>query len=261
MPCPVSARRQRQPRHRAAWGIVPATLLAVGRGGEGAAPSTPVATAATVATEADPAATAVVTAPAAGTAPSAPTTSAAVTPSETPRSTVVSTTSSTPVRSALADDLGPIELAALRDEVMSDMQEAYDVFDAVRRDPTNAALVAQLATVMTAERVRYVIDTFVMPYVADDLVERTNPDLPARIDFLPDTFDVDVEVGTASIDYCYLSSNLLVELGGNPDGSDEVQDDRFAAVLVHNELVFAGERWLDAGGEDVSVRLGETECG
>jgi hypothetical protein len=62
------------------------------------------------------------------------------------------------------------------------------------------------------------------------------------------------------VEYCYFASNLLVEPGGNPDGSDKVHDQKVAVLLVENHLVFADGQWYDDGGFDLEVREGETAC-
>lgn len=62
------------------------------------------------------------------------------------------------------------------------------------------------------------------------------------------------------MEYCHFASNLLVEPGGNPDGSDEVHDQKIAVLLVENHLVLVGGRWYDDGGFDLEVREGEAAC-
>ena len=183
---------------------------------------------------------------------------------ETPTSTVAPTTEPTPttepVPATLPDNLTEAEFAQLRTEVIAEVEEANRLFDEVRRNPTDPEIAAQYRAITTPEQYEYVFGEFVIKYVQNNLEERTNPDLPATEEYLLETFVIDPVAGTASVTYCYLSSNLLYQVGGAADGSDELQDDRFAAVLVRSDLVFQDGRWLDDGGRNLSIAEGETTC-
>lgn len=234
--------------------VVSLTLLAAGCSGDD---------------DASPATTAAITADsAASTTTDASTTTSSVATTSTTDPTTTTTTEPPPttepadttVPATLPADLTEEEFEALRDEVIAAAVAAEEAFDLAKRNPTDEATLSELRNVMTAERRQWVADNFIVPYVINGLEEQPNPDLPFAVEPRLATFTVDPSAGTASLEICTVSSNLLVEPGGNADGSDKVHDDQFAAVLVRREMVFDDGRWLDDGGVDVSIEEGQTEC-
>lgn len=190
-----------------------------------------------------------------------PETTTTTTDATTDATTTPTAESSDPtVPRTLPADLTDEEFTALRDDVVAAALAAEEAFDLAKRNPTDEEVLRELSDVMTAERRQWIADNFIVPYVINGLEERPNPDLPFVVEPRPATFTVDPVAGTASLEICTLSSNLLVEPGGNADGSDKVHDDQFASVLVRREMAFVDGRWLDDGGVDVSIEEGATEC-
>lgn len=89
---------------------------------------------------------------------------------------------------------------------------------------------------------------------------RVNPDQPWAltveiVEFLEEPFR------RADVTVCFVDTNILLEPGGAPDGSDLVVNDEVGAIRIVYTLVVEDGRWQLLHGQDLTeLRLGETEC-
>ncbi len=146
-----------------------------------------------------------------------------------------------------------------RQAVLDAVVESWRVFNEAKLDPTNDDKVAALSEVTGGELLVNSIEV-IARYRAENKRSVTNPDVPAAIVLYPDTLQVDQEAGTAQVDYCRIGSNILVEIGGNADGSDLVLDDTVNTYVERSLLVLEEGRWLDTGGIDLEYFEGATSC-
>ena len=245
--------RHRQQRHRwlgacrhIAVGVAVVGVLAACNGDDGVADTT---------TTSAPGATTTV-----ATTTTQPTTTQPTTSTTAPPTTAPPTTAASTAPTTLDGGTTGSDIEQIRSDVIDAANAAYEAFDAIRQDPTDEQALQAMSETMTVAYIDDVRERFIIPYLTNGLVERTNPDLPARYDLMPETFALDPDGQTATIRACYLSSNLLYELGGNDDGTDKLQDSRFGAVLTETRMVLIDGRWLDDGGVSLNTALGEIQC-
>lgn len=180
-------------------------------------------------------------------------------PSTVPSSAVEDTTSTTPTSEAppTTSDPDP-ELEQIRQDVAAAVVESWEAFNDVVRDPSNVELTDRLQALSTEDEFRGIFDRFIVRYITFDLAERTNQAVPSRILPDPDSLEVDLVSGTASMSYCLISTNLLVQI--QDDGSETVEDDTVAVLLGTDSFVLVDGRWIDDGGATTEVLEGEDEC-
>lgn len=229
--------------------VVALALLAACNGDDGATPTTPTTVAPPTTTTSAPPTTTVPL-----------TTDGTTTTAETVETTTSTTTDPPPSTETTPTPTSvvPDDIEQVRADVAAAVVASWEAFDAVVRDPTNPEAVDALRQLMTDEEFQGVADRFVVEYVINNLAERTHPDVPARTEPYPDTLQYDPALGTASMDYCFVSTNRLVQI--QPDGSEELQDDQVAVVFGTDEFVLVDGRWLDSGGSANDVRSGEMTC-
>ena len=192
---------------------------------------------------------------------SAPSSVASTTSSPAPTSTTAPpTTAASTAPTTLDGGTTGTDIEQIRSDVVDAANAAYEAFDAIRQDPTDERALQAMSETMTEAYIDDLRERFIIPYLTNGLIERTNPDLPARYDLMPETFALDPGGQTATIRACYLSSNLLYELGGNDDGTDKLQDSRFGAVLTETRMVLVDGRWLDDGGVSLNTSVGKVQC-
>lgn len=120
--------------------------------------------------------------------------------------------------------------------------EAYHAASAAAgADPANTDLRAVLEQVMTgetAERTTSVLDD----YVERGRAERSNPDVPFEVEFSEFTAGRIGDLGF--VDACLIDGTLLVEPGGNPDGSDRVVRDSVVSLALTYNLDEVDGEWI-----------------
>ena len=148
---------------------------------------------------------------------------------------------------------------ATRQAVLDAVVESWRVFNEAKLDPTNDDKVAALSEVTSGELLVNSIEV-IGRYRAENKRSVTNPDVPASILLYPGTLQVDQKAGTAQVDYCRIGSNILIEIGGNADGSDLVIDDSVNTYIERSLLVLEEGRWLDTGGIELEYLEGAASC-
>lgn len=197
--------------------------------------------------------------PTTGQTPTPSSTAAEPTPtttaSSTPGTNEPSPSTSAPIDPSPTTDPG---IEQIRQDVADALVASWEAFDEVVRDPANTDATDWLRSLSTEDEFRGIIDRFVVRYIALNLAERTSDSLPSKIAPEPMTLALAADERAASMDYCLISTNLLVQI--QPDGSEELQDDSVGVVLGTDTFVLVDGRWLDSGGTTNEILDGETAC-
>ncbi|MDJ0767147.1 MAG: hypothetical protein QNJ12_00080 [Ilumatobacter sp.] len=231
-----------------AAGLTLVVLAAACNGDDDGAPSTTAAT--VVVTPTEPLTTSVpVTMP--------PTTDA--TPSTTDRTDDTTPTTEPPPSTTAPPPTTDPSDEAVRQAVLDAVVESWRVFNEAKLDPFNDEKVAALGDVRGGQ---LLIDStdIIARYRVENQRSITNPDLPATIEPIPETIELDAARISATVTYCRIGSNIFVETEGNPDGSDLVIDDSINAYHETAELVFTDGAWIEVGGFQLERYDGATEC-
>jgi hypothetical protein len=136
---------------------------------------------------------------------------------------------------------------------------SWETLNEARLDPLDDEKLAAMATTRTGPALDRAVQILAR-YRAYNRRSVTNPSTPSKITPYVDSIVVDLEAGTASIDYCWLNSNVLVETGGNSDGTDLVLDDSISAVHDRDYFVLEGGEWLEQDGIVIKRYEDSTEC-
>ena len=202
------------------------------------------------------------------TAPAAPTTVAATTPVSStapgtvlplPTTTAAPTTAPTSVAPSTAAATLPADPALSQQAVIDATVASWQAFRAVARDPQDADKLTELGRTTSGASLDQAIQTLA-EFSTTGLVAVENPDVPASIDVYEETVVVDPVAGTASAEYCRIGSDLGIQPGGNPDGTDKVVINEVNAYHEKVLLVFANGRWTDDDGELIQEFPGATTC-
>jgi hypothetical protein len=59
---------------------------------------------------------------------------------------------------------------------------------------------------------------------------------------------------------CRIGSSILIEIAGNPDGSDRVINDEVNAYHERSDLILVDGRWLESDGERIKKFEGVASC-
>ncbi len=182
---------------------------------------------------------------------------AATVPSTTPRTTSPPTT--TPgTDAATSTATVPTRQQAKRDVIAAAMA-SWTAFNELLLDPTNDETLKAVTTTFTGDALDRAIE------IAAKLRQEgrksvTNRELPAAITPYPKTVLLDLQEGSAHIDYCRLGSNVAVEAGGNDDGTDRVINDEINSYRERDAFVLVDGAWLKTDGETIEIFEGETSC-
>lgn len=145
------------------------------------------------------------------------------------------------------------------DDVVAALVESRRLLDDALLDPTDDAK-AQAASAMYAGDALDRVANLIAGYRADGTAEVTSTDNPSRVVPYDETVVIDGEAGTASLQYCFVNSNLTVEVGGSPDGSDRVLDDRVIINLERDDFALLDGRWKVVDGAILTTYEGVDEC-
>jgi hypothetical protein len=184
--------------------------------------------------------------PAITTAPAPPaTTTTTIAPDETS-----TTTTTTPVTTTTVVD----ESQAVIDAYLA----AWEAFTVAAMSPGDEVLrreVEQTRTGGNRTEAFRLLDHF----VDRGWVSRENVVSPAAtaVETLPEFVSDDA----ATIIVCDLDSNVLVEAGAAPDGSDAVVDDSVTARRLEVTLVKEDGAWRNSSGRVIQEWLGQDACG
>jgi hypothetical protein len=182
------------------------------------------------------------------TTPATPTSPPPTTPSTLPPEPTTTTGSSSPPNQA-----------QIKQDVIDATITAWTAFNELLLDPTDDERLSAIAGTRTADALDRVID-IVLQLQLEGRKSVTNPDLPATIRIDRSSAMVDVDRGTATVEYCRLGSNITVEIGGNEDGTDRILDDTINSYLESDTFVLENGVWLKSGGQTIEIFEGARTC-
>jgi hypothetical protein len=133
-----------------------------------------------------------------------------------------------------------------------------DAFLAAAANPSDQSLREALRSTVT-EPLLSRLERSLDGLVADGEVVIQNPDVPTRTEIIRDTVFFLEDAGT--FDACAIDANIVVEPGGNPDGTDRVVDDDIVAAALTYHLDRIDGRWLVSDLERFGLWEGQEECG
>ena len=196
----------------------------------------------------------------------APTTSAETVTPTIPTTTAVATTPPTttpPLAATTAPPTVPAtipaDLAQAQQDVIDATAAAWQAFRTAARDPQNEDKLGTLATAASGPTLERWIATLA-ELVTSGLIAVENPTTPASIEIYPETVVVDIAAGAASVEYCRIGSDLGIEVGGNPDGTDKIVINEVNAYHERSDLIFTNGRWLDNDGVLLEKFPGAATC-
>ena len=232
--------------------VVAALALAACSGGDDAGTA--------ASTEASSGVTAPVTSPA--TEPTAAPSSTSTTTTSTTSTTAAPTTtapSTTTEASSRAPSSTSEDTAVGRDtnELEAALFAHIEAFDAARRDPSNNSLEAAAIATTTGAMTQIVSDTLDNMRSAGR-ASRPNPDVPSSQTIFGES--IAVQGSEATLDTCWISSNILVEIGGGPSGNDLVIDDSVNSYIAAYSLTKVGAQWLVSSFQTLEKFEGQVGC-
>jgi hypothetical protein len=174
------------------------------------------------------------------------------TPTTADTTTTTTSESTTPPTSAPA-----IDQAAQQQAVIDAALASWEAFNEAKLDPTNEAKLDRIVDLHNGAleaRMVEVIGNFRVLNQAS----RTNEALPAEI--VVDRESVVVREGTATVEFCEVNSNVLVEVGAGPNGVDAIIDDSTRTVVSRLVLQLSEDNWIAVEGERVRSDDEATTC-
>ena len=198
-----------------------------------------------------------------------PATSAAV-PNTAPSTILPPTTDPAPTTTAPAPTTTPTvptpptttepsEEEQAKQAVIEAAENAWYVFNEAKLDPADTLRTSAAIDAYTSDAQAWVRD-YLEEQRASNRRSVTFEPAPAAITVYPDSVQLDLASGTATVDVCDLNSNTTVEIGGNPDGTDRVLDDSVTAYLARNTFQLVDENWLFASTIDLETYEGALSC-
>jgi hypothetical protein len=151
------------------------------------------------------------------------------------------------------------ELTAEEREIVESVLEAFRLFNELRLDPTNDELY-EAALAARVDPARAAAQQIIEGYRSDGLRSRPFPGLPASITPFLDTLTIGDDGADASVDVCWLNSNILVEVGTGEDGGDRVVNDVISSQYMRYEVQRSDGRWLLKNILGGDVFEGATTC-
>jgi hypothetical protein len=137
--------------------------------------------------------------------------------------------------------------------------ESWRVFNEAKLDPTDDDKVAALSEVRSGELLTASID-LISRYRFENRRSVTNDEFPATLVPDAETIQLTDDGSRATLESCRVNSNLSVEIGGNPDGTDRVVDDSVSVFIETAELELVDGRWIEVGGAIIERFEGATSC-
>lgn len=180
------------------------------------------------------------------------TTTAAPTTTSTSSSTTTTPTTTEPPSPTQTDPVDEVQ------ELLDDYEAAWSAFDAAKLDPTNDATVESARQLLT-DRMLELLNERIEQFRRENLRSVTNLDVPAHADVYRETVEIDGD--TARFRVCEIGSNILVEVGAAPDGSDAVVNDDVISSLIDNTMVRTPSGWVLARGVVAAEFFGQDNCG
>lgn len=193
----------------------------------------------------------------------APTTTLApITIPDPTTSTTTVTTTEPVIATTSTTDAGPtttITEAAAKQAVITAAIASWEAFNEAKLDPTNDGKVAAMASTRAGEALNRATQV-IASYRVENHRSVTNSAIPAEIIVSPDSVQIDLADSTATIEYCNISSNIVVEVGGNPDGTDRVLDSTVNSFRERDTFKLLDHAWTKTDGKTLAEFEGATAC-
>lgn len=124
----------------------------------------------------------------------------------------------------------------------------------VYNDPFNDELVANLENFYTGNLLEGINN--VVQQLRDGNF-RTIPrdDQPEIYVADPRSLAVNVESGRATVQVCHINTAILIQVGGNPDGSDRIAEDEIREQIVELELLLVDGVWKVASANEPETEI------
>ena len=136
--------------------------------------------------------------------------------------------------------------------------DAFDAYIAAARDPSNPALRAEIERLYTGPNLEFTIsqlDGFVeQNWVARPAEEPSRTIILLSPQFLPN------RTGFVELVSCEVNSEIFVELGGAPDGSDALVTDEVTVGRLVVRLQQVDGLWKSDSGETIAELASPEEC-
>ena len=181
-------------------------------------------------------------------------------PDPTTSTTATTVTTTEPVIATTSTtDAGPtttITEAAAKQAVITAAIASWEAFNELMLDPTNEDKLAAISKLSTAATLDRVVE------VVADLRQSNqrsiaNTEVPALFRPYVETVVIDNAAGFASVEYCNVNSNILVE---DVDGTERVVDDTVRTSLERDTFTLIDDQWINDGGEVLKTYGGATTC-
>lgn len=143
--------------------------------------------------------------------------------------------------------------------VIEAAKNAWHLFNEAKLDPTNDVKVrAAFAAYTGSARTR--VEGIIAEYRSSHWRSLTSQSAPAHVDVYTDSVDIDLASNSATVELCNLGSNVMVESGGNPDGSDRMLDDSITAYWTRESYVLTDGGWMKADAEVIQTFAESLVC-
>lgn len=189
----------------------------------------------------------------------------AVLTAETTTTTPPTTTSESPTTTDTTappstSDPDVDEAVQARVDVVETVRSAYQASLDVVRDPANDSKRDALADYFVAPLLDGWLN-IVERYRTEGLRELENPEEPDSFDAELASLAVNDALDFATIQGCSVTSGIIVEVGGNADGSDRVIEDRVSRAVVEFEVRRDGDAWKVASVREPEESERVASCG
>ena len=198
-----------------------------------------------------------------------PATSAAV-PNTTPSTILPPTTDPAPTTTDPAPTTTPtvptpptaIELSEeeqAKQAVIEAAERTWRLYNEAILDPTNDAKFAAVQAAMSGEALA-IATQIIESYRTNDQRAVSSTIVPASIDIDPDSIQLSASNDVATLEFCRVGSNVLVQTAGNADGADLVLDDTINAYSERETYELQSGVWVNTDGEVLRKIDGATSC-
>jgi hypothetical protein len=144
-------------------------------------------------------------------------------------------------------------MAAEAIEVIDRTEASWQAVLTAFRDPFDEAKAAALAEYFTGNQLEG-FNNLIEEFRAGNFRSVPNPGEPEIYDVDPRSVALSLDAGIATVQVCHLDTSLIVETGGNPDGTDRVVSDDIEREIVELDVIRIDGVWkVD------SARAPETE--
>ncbi len=161
-------------------------------------------------------------------------------------SPVPTTTPTTPTTPLTTDPL--IDEAAETQAVVDAFVHAWSELNLLKLDPTDDEQFDKVRS-LYAGPLLIAIEEQIDNFRTLGYASRPNPDLPETI--VPDESSVALFDGRARFQYCELDSNVLVEVGTGPNGTDALVDESVSISISTVELELRDNNWIAVSNDEL----------